>query len=137
MPVADAFQTMAAVHFTHGHKGRKRAVPEKRPTPPSVPGGAVPRLSRLMALAIRFDGLLREGAVKDYAELARLGQVSRARLTQIMNLLNLAPGIQEEILFLPPVAGERQAIPERRVRKVAAMADWGRQRDTWRKITER
>ena len=70
--------------------------------------------------------------VKDYAELARLGQVTRARLTQIMNLLDLAPDIQEEILFLPTVASERKAIPERRVRKVAAVADWGRQRAMWR-----
>ena len=41
--------------------------------------------------------------VKDYAELARPGRVSRARMTQIMNLLMLAPDIQEEILFLPRI----------------------------------
>ena len=71
-------------------------------------------------------------SLKDYAELARLGQVSRARLTQIMNLLNLAPDIQEEILFLPPVAGERKAISERQVRKVAAIADWRKQHRRWK-----
>ena len=54
-----------------------------------------------MALAIRFDGLLHDGAVKDQAELALLDHVSRARVTQIMNLLMLAPDIQESILFLP------------------------------------
>ena len=44
--------------------------------------------------------------MKDYAELARLGHVSRALISQIMNLLLLAPDIQEEILFLPKtVAG--------------------------------
>ena len=78
-----------------------------------------------------FDGLLRDGVVKDYAELARLGQVSRARLTQIMSLLNLAPDIQEEILFLPPVPGEREAISERQVRRVAAIPDWREQSDAW------
>ena len=129
---AGGFITVEAdVHFTHGHKGRKRVVAGKRPSPPAVPWGAVPRLSRLMALAIRFDGLLRDGVVKDYAELARLGHVTRARLTQIMNLLNLAPDIQEEILFLPPVAGEREAVSERQVRVVAALADWERQRRAW------
>ena len=66
--------------------------------------------------------------VKDYAELARLGQVTRARLTQIMNLLDLAPDIQEEILFLPLVAAEREAVSERGVRKVTAIADWQKQR---------
>lgn len=50
--------------------------------------------------------------------LARLGQVTRPRLTQIMDLLDLAPEIQEEILSLPAVAGLRQAIAERRVREV-------------------
>ena len=71
--------------------------------PGSVPSGRVPRIARLMALALRFEQLVRTGAVRDYAELARLGQVSRARLTQIMNLLHLAPDIQEAILFLPRV----------------------------------
>ena len=57
-----------------------------------------------MALAIRFDGLLRQETVRDYAELARLGKVTRARMTQIMKLLDLAPDIQERILFLPSVS---------------------------------
>ena len=52
--------------------------------PGSVPSGRVPRIARLMALALRFDQLVRTGAVRDYAHLARLGQVSRARLTQII-----------------------------------------------------
>jgi hypothetical protein len=59
-----------------------------------------PRVARLMALAIRCEGLVREGTVRDYAELARLGQVTRARMTQIMNLLWLAPDLQERLLFL-------------------------------------
>jgi hypothetical protein len=70
----------------------------------------VPRIARLMALALRFEQLVRTGAVRDYAELARLGQVSRARLTQVMNLLHLAPDIQEAILFLPRVLSGRDPI---------------------------
>ena len=53
-----------------------------------------------LALAIRFDQLIRDGVVTDQAELARLGHVSRARLTQIMNLLNLAPDIFEALFIL-------------------------------------
>ena len=60
----------------------------------AVPVGRVPRISRLMALAVRLEGLVRAGRVKDYAELARLGGVSRARVTQVLNLRNLAPSIQ-------------------------------------------
>jgi transposase-like protein len=116
------------VNFKTAHKGRKRLAEGRPAEPAAVPAGTVPRLSRLMALAIRFDRLVRDGVVKDYAELARLGGVTRARLTQIMNLLNLAPDIQEEILFLPRVAGEREAILERRIRTVAAIADWRKQR---------
>jgi hypothetical protein len=67
--------------------------------------GRVPRIARLMALALRFEHLVQSGTVRHYAELARLGQVSRARVTQIMNLLHLAPDIQEAILFLPRYAG--------------------------------
>ena len=67
--------------------------------------GSIPRIARLMALALRFDGLLRQKAIRDYAELAKLGRVTRARMTQIMKLLNLAPDIQEQLLFLPGVTG--------------------------------
>src|SRR5258705_10596864 len=76
----------------------------------------IPRVSRLMALAIRFDSLIRDGAVKDQAELARLGHVTRARLTQIMNLLNLAPDIQRQILDLSGAERGRSKYSERRLR---------------------
>src|SRR4051812_10325703 len=65
----------------------------------------VPRITRLLALALKFEELIRTGAVSNYAVLARLGQVSRARVTQMTGLLNLAPDIQEEILFLRPTEG--------------------------------
>jgi hypothetical protein len=91
----------------------------------------VPRVTRLMALAIRFDQLIRDGVVSDQAELARIGQVSRARLTQIMNLLNLAPEIQEAILFLPATNCGRHVITERPLRAIVANLDWNRQRQKW------
>ncbi len=87
-----------------------------------------------MALAIRFDRLIRNGAVADYAEIARLGHVTRARLTQIMNLLKLAPNIQEELLCLPPVEKGRDPITERELRPIAAVLDWQKQRRMWRRI---
>ena len=85
-----------------------------------------------MALAIRFDGLIRDGVVADQAELARLGHVTRARLTQIMNLLHLAPDIQEELLFLPRVERGRDPIQERQLRPIAAVPDWRKQRGMWK-----
>jgi hypothetical protein len=66
----------------HGHKALCAGpAPSCLPAPP----GRVPRITRLLALAIRFEELLRQGVVRDYAELARLGRVSRARISQIAN----------------------------------------------------
>jgi hypothetical protein len=81
-----------------------------------------------MALAIRFDGLIGSGEIRDYADLARLGYVSRARITQIMNLLNLSPDIQENILFLPDATKGHDQIRERCLRKITIEPDWHRQR---------
>jgi hypothetical protein len=93
--------------------------------------GKLPRVTRLMALAIKFEGMVVRGDVRDYADLARLGYVTRARMTQIMNLLNLAPDIQEAILFLPTTKAGRDPISERRLRNVTAVASWPRQRKAW------
>ncbi|MBK9187360.1 MAG: hypothetical protein IPM33_00225 [Phycisphaerales bacterium] len=99
------------------------------------PPGRVPRVSKLMALAIRFDGLLRSGQVRDFAEIARLGHVTRARVSQIMNLLHLAPDIQEEILFMPRVEAGDDPITERHLRPITRLYDWRDQRRTWRGLT--
>lgn len=94
----------STIHFKRGGRGAPKKVREGQGAlAQQLPPGRVPRISRLMALAIRFDGLIRAGVVADYAELARLAHNARARITQIMNLLMLAPDIQEEILFLLPV----------------------------------
>jgi hypothetical protein len=90
-----------------------------------------------MALAIRFEGLVQNGEVQDYADIARLGLVSRARMTQIMNLLNLAPDIQEEILFLPRTLKGYDPICERDLRPISAVMDWAKQRLMWKDIKER
>jgi len=84
----------------------------------------VPRVSRLIALAIRLDQLIRDGTVADQAELARLGHVTRARLTQIMNLFCLAPDIQEQILFLPVTERGRDVVTEKQQRPIAGVPDW-------------
>lgn len=122
------------VNFSTGRAGAKqlRAAPTD-----SVPAGHVPRVARLMALAIHFEELLKRGEVKDYADLARLGHVTRARITQIMNLLLLAPDIQEEILFLPVVEAGREPLKEWHVRPTVAEPVWGRQRRIWRKLMVR
>jgi hypothetical protein len=114
------------VHFRVCRNGRKRLENGEMPQAAEEPG-RLPWVTKLMALAIRFDALVREGRVSDQAELARLGHVSRARVTQIMNLLHLAPDIQEELLFLPRIERGKEPILERHVRPIAAVPDWRKQ----------
>jgi len=103
---------------------------------PEVPAGRVPRIARLMALALRFEQLLREGEIKSYAALARLGHVSRARVSQIMRLLSLAPTIQEALLFLPRTTSGRDPIHLRQLLSVAAVLDWRQQIVLWKALQE-
>jgi hypothetical protein len=124
------------VHFTRGTAGRKDLNVGIEPPPQPEEAGRVPRVSRLMALAIRFDDLVRCGEVDSYADLARLGHVTRARITQIMDLLSLASDIQEEVLFLPRVERERDAVSEHELRPICAVADWREQRKRWRVLCE-
>ena len=69
--------------------------------------------------------------VSDYTALAEIGRVSRARVTQIMNLLNLAPDIQEQILFLNAEAAERHRICELSIRRLSSLMHWNEQRGQW------
>jgi hypothetical protein len=84
-----------------------------------------------VALAIKFQDMVDRSEVRDYADLARLGYVTRARLTQIMNLLLLAPDIQAEILGWG-VATDQKIVAERHVRSVVKFPLWERQRQAWR-----
>jgi hypothetical protein len=88
----------------------------------------------LLALALKFDELVRSGVVGNYAVLGQLGEVSRSRITQMSNLLNLAPDIQEEILFLSLDDAARLRLSEPSVRKLSAMLDWEEQRAHWRRL---
>ena len=124
---AEVLQIEITIAPAKGRKGgqhRSPAVP-KVPDPPRIP-----RITRLMALAIKFQDMVDRGEVRDYADLARLGYVSRARITQIMNLLNLAPNIQEQILFLLASNGSR-AMSEHRLRRLSTLEDWHTQREIW------
>jgi hypothetical protein len=86
-------------------------------------------VARLLALAHHFEELLETGAVETQAELAELAKLTPARVTQIMNLLSLAPDIQEEILFLRPVTDGRPALSERHLRRVLKTVVWSEQRE--------
>ncbi len=119
--------------FHVARRGRRKEL-RAGPAPAAVPG-RVPRVARLMALALKFAGLVRDGVASDYAELARLGGVTRARLTQVMNLTLLAPDLQEALLFLAPVARGRDPIVLRDLQPIATTSAWAEQRKRWVALT--
>lgn len=123
----------ARIQIRNGRHGRKELATVDETALPVEPG-RIPRISRLMALAIRFDGMIKAGTVSDQAELARLGHVTRARMTQIMNLLSLAPDIQEELLFLPRVQQGYDPIHLKQLQPIAGALDWARQRMMWKSL---
>ena len=101
---------------------------------PVIPAGRVPRISRLLALAHHCFQLVRTGAIINQSELAHFGQISTTRMTQIMWLDNLAPDIQEEILFPPRTTQGRDTIKEADIRPIAKTLDWSKQRQMWREL---
>jgi hypothetical protein len=122
------------VQFRRRGRGARKELATGRAASSVVEPGRVPRVARLMALAIRFDGYLRTGQVSDYSELARLGRVTRARISQIVNLTFLAPDIQEEILFLPPTRRGRDPVHLRHLQRIALVQMWPKQRRLWRQL---
>jgi len=121
---ADFKVAISAPFAAKPQQGKPRA---KKPKPAEAPASRPPRIATLMALAIHMDQLLREGHVKDQAELARLAGVTRARVTQAMNLLGLAPEIQEKLLFSTTADVQRKSHAERTFRGIARHTSWTKQ----------
>ncbi len=89
----------------------------------------VSRPAKLLALAHHLQELIDRGEVKNQAELARQNGLTRARLTQILNLLHLAPDIQHAIF-----EGEGNTASEHVLRHVAREVEWSRQVEIWRDL---
>jgi hypothetical protein len=119
-----------------GGRGQRQGLAGTPSPPAAVPAGRVPRVARLMALALRFEEQIRQGQLGSYAAVAALGHVSRARISQIMNLLQLAPEIQEALLFLPRTQRGRDPIHLRQLQPIAATLAWEEQRRLWHELLE-
>ena len=113
--------------------GRRR-VSAKQKDKPTIKPGRIPRISRLMALAIRLERMLQTGEVDNLTELARLSHVTQPRMSQILNLTMLAPDIQEELLFLPRVTTGKPTIHEKMLRPIVSLVDWDKQKKMWAAI---
>ena len=97
---------------------KSKSEPTPDPTRPS-------RMARMIALAHKLERMVQSGEVRDYAELARLGQITPARLSQILILAQLAPAIQERLLFAS--AQEFVGVSEHGLREIAGEVRWDRQ----------
>jgi hypothetical protein len=100
----------------------------------SAPQGRPPRIARVLALAHRLDGLMKDGKAKRYRDLAQAGGITPTRLSQILLLVALAPDIQEHILFLSP--GESGWITEALLRKIAREPLWDRQQARFNELVK-
>ena len=112
-----------------GRRGRPAAIAT---TPQS---GKLPRITQMLALALHFEEMVQTGEARNYADLARLGCVTRERVSQIMKLRWLAPDIQAEILRLPRTPSGRFPICEAELRTIAERLSWAEQRDLWQSLS--
>ena len=117
--------------------GKRNGVTSGNGNGKESPSARIPRVTRLLAHAHRIEGMIRAGELKDWAEASRLIGVTRARMTQIANLLLLAPEIQEVILNMPLVLSGHDAITEHDLRKVAPHVDWRAQDVAWMSLPKR
>ena len=130
----NAYTVSRKIHFQNSHRSKKTIRSGEKPKRKTA---RTLRISKLMALAIHFEQMLKDGHVQDMATLAHYGQVTRARMTQIMNLLLLAPDIQETILNLPKITSGRESTTIRKLNTIALEPDWTAQRQMWSEINSR
>jgi hypothetical protein len=99
------------------------AVPPDRgdPKPPREP--KTPRVVELLRKAIEWQVLLESGEIVNQADIARQEGITRARVTQVMGMLRLAPELREKILSMPKVV-RRPLLTERGLRPIATITDY-------------
>ncbi len=120
-----------------GLTARRKRIADERPATQTIALGRIPRVSKVMALALKFEKLLRDGTIATMDELAQLAKVTQPRITQILNLAHLAPDIIEDLLFLPRVMEGRDPIHEKMLRPVIAELSWAKQRASWSYLKRR
>lgn len=94
---------------------------------PSLPRKPkTPRAVELLRKAIEWKTLLESGQITTQADIALQEGITRARVTQIMGMLRLAPEIREKILSA--LSTDRQPpVTERVLRPIATITDYHEQ----------
>jgi hypothetical protein len=89
-----------------------------------------PRLRKSLLLAYQVEQIISEGRVKDFTQAARWLNITKARLSQIMNLLNLSPSIHEEILLTD--SPKLRELSVDKIQHIALESDWAQQTALWK-----
>ena len=107
-------------------RGHGKTFIDGPPLPPPEPVRRPARVAVMLALAHKIQDAIDRGVVRDRAEVARRLGLTRARVTQLMDLTLLAPDLQEQILFAESVDGV-EPFAERALRKTSATEPWSGQ----------
>ncbi len=113
------------VHFAPGNHNHR--VLRKGKQPKHSKSTRLPRVTRLMALALRYERLLEQGLVKNHQELADLAGVERSQISTILRFRLLAPDIQEWLLNLPETEKSKDPIGMIELRSISATPSWEKQ----------
>ena len=127
----DAFRVIEKPLFRH--KSRSVTLAETPPLPKPEPVRRPAKVAQQLALAHHLQAAIERGLVADQAALARKLGLTRARVTQLFDLLMLAADLQEQVLALEAVDGA-EPMAERTLRAVAHAGTWAEQRAAWREL---
>ena len=111
-------------------KGHGYTFTVEPPSEPKEPAHRPARIAYMLAFAHKLQEAIDRGEYRDRADAARQLGLTRARITQILDLTLLAPDIQEELLFLEAVDG-REPVSERIIREIDLHENWAEQRRAW------
>ncbi len=113
-----------SVNFSFG-------LPKKKEDP-----GMVPTVSRMMALAIFYEQLIKEGKIKSVSDIGRLENITQQRVSQVMSLLLLNPRLQEKILTIPRQYLKSCRISTEKAINIAREIDFDRQEEMYKELFE-
>ena len=114
--------------------GNAWAFTEDPPPPPPAQVHRPARVAQVLAMAHRLQAAIDRGDYRDRADLARQLGFTRARVTQILDLLLLAPDIQAHVLELEAVDGV-EPLSERVLRPLVRTSAWTKQRELWNDLS--
>lgn len=91
-----------------------------------------PKLRQHLILAYQIQGLLEAGKARDLKQVATWLNLGHIKMYLLMNMMLLAPSIQEEILFSNTKL--IRLIPEYKMNEIAREASWDAQKKMWQEL---